>query len=43
MRRCVFSTAAFIEPIEIWDEPRRHARVLRHVETVAEAGDVGVA
>lgn len=22
-RRCVFSTGAFVEPIEIWDEPRR--------------------
>ena len=22
-RRCVFSTGAFIEPIEVWDEPRR--------------------
>jgi len=22
-RRCVFSTGAFVEPIEVWDEPRR--------------------
>jgi hypothetical protein len=22
MRRCIFSTGAFLEPIEIWDEPR---------------------
>jgi uncharacterized membrane protein YhaH (DUF805 family)/uncharacterized membrane protein YiaA len=22
MRRCVFSTGAFLEPIEVWDEPR---------------------
>ena len=22
VRRCVFSTGAFVEPIEIWDEPR---------------------
>jgi hypothetical protein len=25
LRRCVFSTGAFIEPIEVWDEPRRLA------------------
>jgi hypothetical protein len=23
IRRCVFSTGAFVEPIEVWDEPRR--------------------
>jgi hypothetical protein len=23
VRRCVFSTGAFVEPIEVWDEPRR--------------------
>jgi hypothetical protein len=22
MRRCIFSTGAFLEPIEVWDEPR---------------------
>jgi hypothetical protein len=22
VRRCVFSTGAFVEPIEVWDEPR---------------------
>jgi len=22
-RHCVFSTGAFVEPIEVWDEPRR--------------------
>jgi hypothetical protein len=25
IRRCVFSTGTFVEPIEIWDEPRRLA------------------
>jgi hypothetical protein len=25
IRRCVFSTGAFVEPIEVWDEPRRLA------------------
>jgi hypothetical protein len=25
VRRCVFSTGAFVEPITVWDEPRRLA------------------
>ena len=29
LRRCVFSTGAFVEPIEVWDEPR----LLRFVVT----------
>ena len=36
-RRCVFSTGAFVEPIDVWDEPRRLAfRVAEQPEPMHE-------
>ena len=37
VRRCVFSTGAFVEPIEVWDAPRRLAfRVEEQPEPMRE-------
>jgi uncharacterized membrane protein YhaH (DUF805 family) len=37
VRRCVFSTGAFVEPIDVWDEPRRLAfRVEEQPEPMRE-------
>src|ERR1019366_8925973 len=36
-RRCVFSTGAFVEPIDVWDEPHRLAfRVADQPEPMRE-------